>query len=229
MTPAARTRRPLLAARASASAGRTVAGARRGVNLLEILCVIAALAVLAAMALPNLMEARARAHTSRAIADLRTQRLGIEAYAADHLAFPRMTHGDPPYNDLYEGKGLPLQPVYGTLGPWLTTPVAYLSEFDTIDPFARSSRLAADARMYTYQDLGTRLRLGMMDPIFVFPPHENDFFERSFGAYAQMSIGPDGTVEPFYTQYDPTNGTFSAGNLWVSQRGQDREGHQLAL
>lgn len=230
MSTADPTRRPIPAARERASARKlAVPGVRPGVNLLEILCVIAVLAVLAAIALPNMMEARARSHTSRAIADLRTQRLGIEAYAADHTHFPRMTHGDPPFNDLYEGKGSPLQPVYGTLGPWLTTPVAYLAEFDTIDPFGRSSSLAADARMYTYQDLGTRQRLGMTGPIFVFPPYENEFFERYFGAFAQMSIGPDGTVEPFYTQYDPTNGTFSAGNIWVSHRAQDREGQQLAL
>lgn len=191
-------------------------------TLIELLVVVAVIAILAAIAVPNFLEAQTRSKVSRVHADLRSQRVAIEAYAVDENTYPRMTWGGPPFNDLYEGNGSPLQPVWGTLGPALTTPIAYMTQYDLIDPFMTSPRIQADLRQYTYHDLKTRTFIASQPttgPLLYTPSEaENEFFERNFGAYAQMSAGPDREAGPFYEQYDPTNGTVSAGNIWISQR-----------
>lgn len=193
-------------------------------TLIELLIVVAVIAILAAIAVPNFLEAQTRAKVSRAMADLNTYQKAIESYAVDHRVYPRMTWGDDPFYDLYEGSGSPLQPIWGTLGYWVTTPVAYVAQFDIIDPFGDDRRIQADARMYTYHDLRTGreilARTGAPTPATGF--YDGDFFEKNFGLYAQMSIGPDRTIGGFIEQYDPTNGTVSAGNIWVSQRSRDR-------
>lgn len=194
-------------------------------SLIELLIVVSVIAILAAIALPNFLEAQTRTKVSRAMADLNTYQKAIESYAVDNRVYPRMTWGDEPFFDLYEGAGSPLQPIWGTLGSWVTTPIAYVAQFDTIDPFGDDRKIQADARMYTYHDLRTGRHLieragGSLTPATGF--YEGDFFEKNFGAYAQMSIGPDRTIGAFVEQYDPTNGTVSAGNIWVSQRTRER-------
>lgn len=195
---------------------------RGAFTLIELLVVVAVIAILAAIAVPNFLEAQTRSKVSRVHADLRSQRVAIEAYAVDANAYPRMTWGGPPFNDLYEGNGSPLQPVWGTLAPSLTTPIAYMTRYDLIDPFMTNPRIQADLRLYTYHDLKTRTLLASTPttgPMLYTPSsEENEYFERNFGAYAQMSAGPDVSAAPFYEQYDPTNGTVSAGNIWISQR-----------
>lgn len=52
--------------------------------------------------------------------------------------------------------------------------------------------------------------------------YAGSFFEDSFGAYAQMSIGPGRSLGGFLVQDDPTNGTTSAGNIRVSQKTRAR-------
>jgi len=197
----------------------------RAFTLIELLVVVAVLAILAAIAIPNMLAAQTRSKVSRALSDLRTHRTAIEAYAADQTRYPRMTWGGAPYADLYEGNGSSLQPVWGTLGPWITTPVSYLTAFDQIDPFASSTSIEADLRLYTYQDLATRRALTAMNlPSNGFHGLSEEldkFFERNFGEFAQMSTGPDIVAFPFHVQYDPTNGTVSAGNIWISQKHSD--------
>lgn len=194
-----------------------------GFTLIELLIVVAIIAILAAIAVPNFLAAQTRSKVSRVLADLRTLRVAVEAYAVDHNRHPRMTWGDPPFNDLYEGQGSPLQPVWGTLGPWLTTPVAFVTRYDIIDPFATDASISADQRLYTYHDLATRRYIESLGAPATGRPYypsaaENAFFERNFGAFAQMSVGPLIRDGVFYVQYDPTNGTVSGGNIWVSQK-----------
>jgi prepilin-type N-terminal cleavage/methylation domain-containing protein len=199
---------------------------RGAFTLIELLVVVAVLAILAAIAIPNMLDAQTRSKVSRAVSDLRAHRTAIEAYAVDHSRYPRMTWGGSPYGDLYEGNGSSLQPVWGTLGPWITTPVSYITTYDQIDPFAKNPTIQADLRLYTYHDNATRRAIAAMgpssSPFHSLSDEENDFFENNFGAFAQMSTGPDIVSQPFYLQYDPTNGTVSAGNIWLSQKHTDR-------
>ena len=57
--------------------------AREGFTLIELLIVVAIIAMLAAIAVPNFLEAQARAKVARAKADLRTIATALESYSVD--------------------------------------------------------------------------------------------------------------------------------------------------
>lgn len=199
---------------------------RRGFTLIELLVVVAILAILASIAVPNMIEAQTRAKVSKCLADMNVMRGAAETYFADHTVYPRMTWGGPPFFDEFVGHGSPLQPVWGTFGPWVTTPIAYIKSYDFLDPFTGPDvTIRVDARLYTYQDLRTWRELEALHGASFNHPNF-DLWDEYFGAYALMSIGPDVNLgsngSHFHEQYDPTNGSKSAGNLWVSQRHTDR-------
>lgn len=216
---------------------------QRGVTLIELLIVVSIVAILATIAVPNFLEAQSRAKVVRVLSDMRTMQTAIESYAVDHGAPPRMTFGGRPTYDRYTGAGVVDEPISGTLGYWVTTPVAYLTAFDFLDPFVRQSAgTRFDARLYTYHDALSHPRLQTFGWNFG-APFYIDQFRRNFGEYTLMSIGPDqvpwvapgppdpdadadaplapSTWESFWIQYDPTNGSLSEGNIWRSDKIRD--------
>lgn len=86
-----------------------------GFTLIELLIVVAIIGILAAIAVPNFLNARIRAKVSRSLADQKTMENAILQYSADYNDNPPHSH-EPNQNW------------------WLTTPVAYLSSF-LYDPF----------------------------------------------------------------------------------------------
>src|SRR5690606_30733234 len=54
----------------------------------ELLIVVAIIAILAAIAVPNFLEAQTRAKVSRVMGDLRNMATGIESYQIDNRSFP---------------------------------------------------------------------------------------------------------------------------------------------
>ncbi len=83
----------------------------RAFTLIELLIVVAIIAILAAIAVPNFLEAQTRSKVSRAKADLRTIRTALEAYAVDANSYPLNAGGIGLTGALYN----------------LTRPVQYLS------------------------------------------------------------------------------------------------------
>jgi type II secretion system protein G len=60
----------------------------RAFTLIELLIVVAIIAILAAIAVPNFLEAQVRAKVSRAQNDMRTLATAIESYQVDNNAYP---------------------------------------------------------------------------------------------------------------------------------------------
>src|SRR5690606_2741475 len=61
---------------------------RKAFTLIELLIVVAIIAILAAIAVPNFLEAQTRSKVSRARTDMRTVATAMEAYAVDHNKYP---------------------------------------------------------------------------------------------------------------------------------------------
>ena len=96
-------------------------GRRRGgaFTLIELLIVVAIIAILAAIAVPNFLEAQTRSKVSRAKSDMRSIAESLEAYRTDYPNYP--------YSD---------NVVYGL--PRVTTPIAYMSSLPD-DPFLQNA------------------------------------------------------------------------------------------
>jgi prepilin-type N-terminal cleavage/methylation domain-containing protein len=110
-------------------------------TLIELLIVVAIIAILAAIAVPNFLEAQTRAKTSRVKADQRSQATAFEAYRVDNNGYPLCNTISPLTGiDAPQAVRLKLsysagRPVYDGYWPTqVTTPIAYISSLP-IDPF----------------------------------------------------------------------------------------------
>lgn len=199
----------------------------RAFTLIELLIVVAIIAVLAAIAVPNFLEAQTRAKVSRVRAELRTIATGLEAYAVDWNHYP-------PNDGLLSV--VPLE---------LTTPVSYLTDAKLVDPFNTLklnivTPTGARARYYTYMAIVTYAEslffesIGRPVPIEAVDDdsYNTGAFEK-YGDWRMISRGPDhlylheesadgslGAAAPYAypaygsdEPYDPTNGSVSFGNL----------------
>lgn len=61
---------------------------KKAFTLIELLIVVAIIAILAAIAVPNFLEAQTRAKVSRVMSDQRTYATGLETYMIDNNAYP---------------------------------------------------------------------------------------------------------------------------------------------
>ena len=181
---------------------------RKGFTLIELLIVVAIIAILAAIAIPNFLEAQVRAKVSRAKADMRSVTNAIEGYFVDHNKYAPMTHtsGFQYGNDTTNGY----------LRFNLTTPIAYITSKELIDPFAFQDKSSQDIEFYSYQVPRYYLAHGG-------GPYWTKVLESYYGEWRMCSAGPDRMYSDRSIgngpdrMYDPTNGTVSNGNIWRSQ------------
>jgi type II secretion system protein G len=167
-----------------------------GFTLIELLIVVAIIAILAAIAVPNLLEAQTRSKVSRAKSDERCLVLAVECYRLDNNRYP-------PHRDTAQDTTL------------LTTPIAYLTALPT-DPFNTTKNISyyQVGPTYTWQDL--------VDIYYNKWPTwgGGDWLARQVRdgkKYVLNSPGPDLTDTMMINaadQYDPTNGTISVGDIW---------------
>jgi len=94
-------------------------------TLIELLIVVAIIAILAAIAVPNFLEAQTRSKVSASSSDLRTIAVALESYAVDNNHYPYEEDVGAAKN-LVPG-GLPILAPDGFEAGGLTSPISYLS------------------------------------------------------------------------------------------------------
>jgi len=166
-------------------------GRSHAFTLIELLIVVAIIAILAAIAVPNFLEAQTRAKVSRVKADVRSIATALEAYRIDQNLYPSDAgHGAPPYSGV-------------TCFIPLTTPVAFITSAPK-DPFQRVDNSAYFGFFfYVHEPNGRQLS----------PSENGTRFQ-----WCLFSVGPDRESDgydffPVTREYDPTNGTLSRGDV----------------
>jgi len=199
-------------------------------TLIELLIVVAIIAILAAIAVPNFLEAQTRSKVSRVKSDMRSLATAIEAYQVDWNKYP--------YDGSQGGEFLGTTFNFWHLPITLTTPVAYMTNVSFNDPFRETQQTFWQDGNIRYTSIGSTWGTDF-DSAFAGSVSESAFFEglsATFGGWRLSSAGPDGEFGPpnadnptdswpavaitefsypgqLPQPYDPTNGTVSDGDI----------------
>ncbi|MBI1290715.1 prepilin-type N-terminal cleavage/methylation domain-containing protein [bacterium] len=208
--------------------------ARKAFTLIELLIVVAIIAILAAIAVPNFLEAQVRAKVSRAQADMRSLATALEAYRVDNTKYP------PGVVDNVLAPAYAPANLRKTVAALVSTPIAYMTSYpeDAFKGDYRGDNPASDPlqlrRLYDYRL--TRfgpVTSGSGNTLFQSATGSGIGVGQSFDSWLLYSPGPDreqnintkragkntvnvgGFGDPFSTWaiYDPTNGTVSWGDI----------------
>jgi len=172
-----------------------------GFTLIELLIVVAIIGILAAIAVPNFLNAQTRAKVAHVEADFKALQTALESYRLDRNTYPIDSDNSLPI-------GLSM----------LTTPVAYISAFPR-DPFVRADQQfipgAGDRSSAPVYEMGTDTPWANRSP--------NNKLRRG-GTWSLTSTGPDAEDStgaqldwPWGTNwydYDPSNGVHSWGDIF---------------
>jgi prepilin-type N-terminal cleavage/methylation domain-containing protein len=190
---------------------------KKGFTLIELLIVVAIIGILAAIAIPNFLNAQVRAKVAKVQSEMRTLATGLESYMVDHNEY--------------------IFDVCSSGWPWyitdvISTPINYISSGSLlIDPF----RVAPES----WYPRGFRYRFVNIDAHFPtewpasplpgdYPGNwsswggDEDVFKELWGTWRISSSGPDNTASAGFggdlLMYDPTNGTISDGDVVRSMK-----------
>lgn len=174
-------------------------------TLIELLIVVAIIAILAAIAVPNFLEAQTRSKVARVLADHRTVISALEMYRVDTNNYPPSIPGA----------------IFEELRP-LTTPIAYVTSLprDAFPDLRIGIQAGAADGPYDFirflQDL---------DPLVLHVG--GDVPTRKDAKYFLLSCGPDLKQEEGFinadiagflfaeSRYDASNGTVSDGDVYT--------------
>jgi prepilin-type N-terminal cleavage/methylation domain-containing protein len=157
-------------------------------TLIELLIVVGIIAILALIALPNLLEAQVRAKVSRVRSDMRSLATALESYAVDQNKHPPADPDD-------------------VIPEVFTTPVAYMTSIP-FDVF-RNTPQGERTRRLGYHNVRQEVDAHADG----WPATDL----QRYGDWRFFSFGPHQEYLP-YIPYDSTNGTVSAGNVLRTQR-----------
>ena len=176
-----------------------------GFTLIELLIVVAIIGILAAIAVPNFLNAQIRAKIAKVESDMKSLITALESYRIDQNSFP----GDHDLDNYMNGERGLFR---------ITSPVAYISSLPS-DPFVErkaKNTIPGLGDANAYATLGRpdyEMGSGADNP----PPYKRQ-------AVSLMSYGPDfiddnSSHDPFpfgtdMDRYDITNGLRSHGNIF---------------
>jgi type II secretion system protein G len=175
-------------------------GSRFGFTLIELLIVVAIIGILAAIAVPNFLNAQMRAKIAKAEAEMQTIVTALESYRIDNNLYPLWLNPDGSQKNPLDRRLIPL-----------TTPVAYMASVPQ-DPFIYGPpgvrvNEAQDAAYitYDYTEAWSRIHFGGLAVVPV---------QARCADYKLTSAGPDYTNTWGNTvTYMMSNGLTSQGDL----------------